>query len=324
MYQHPEEQERRPANRTCCEFARGTGGHAQPEPAVKAQVADWSKPRCARSATTRCSATTPATWSASCSDGRRSPTVLLNCHMDTAHPPATRLDATRLQRRGTDGRLYGVGAADCKGGLAAQVFAGALLKRSLLPLRGQPGRRGHGGRGKRLQRRRPARCSSRRCRNWTCNPTYAILGEPTDLGLYYGHDGWDGDGHPRGRRRTRSRWTMPPRRSFNDLKASGDHAIGRTSGTPDVSRFSGRASRTDGGFRRRPSRSTRRLAARRGRRPGHVTRSSTRRRAGRRNPAARWRWRWRCARRRQQLYNGRTHAGQQVDPRLDAPIRSIR
>ena len=35
-----------------------------------------------------------------------------------------------------NGRLYGLGAADCKGGLAAQIFAGALLERSMLPLRG--------------------------------------------------------------------------------------------------------------------------------------------------------------------------------------------
>ena len=33
-------------------------------------------------------------------------------------------------------RVYGLGASDCKGGLAAQVYAGDLLKRSLLPLQG--------------------------------------------------------------------------------------------------------------------------------------------------------------------------------------------
>lgn len=58
------------------------------------------------------------------------PTVLLNCHLDTVKPSDH--DPVRLG----EGRLFGTGAADCKGGLAAQVFAGALLRRSLLPLQG--------------------------------------------------------------------------------------------------------------------------------------------------------------------------------------------
>ncbi|HUX22838.1 MAG TPA: M20/M25/M40 family metallo-hydrolase, partial [Spirochaetia bacterium] len=66
-----------------------------------------------------------------------SPTVLLTSHMDTvAIDPSQRWEDSPLSARVENGRIYGLGAADCKGGLAAQVCAAALLKRSLLPLRG--------------------------------------------------------------------------------------------------------------------------------------------------------------------------------------------
>jgi acetylornithine deacetylase/succinyl-diaminopimelate desuccinylase-like protein len=88
-----------------------------------------------------------------------------------------------------DGRIYGVGAADCKGGLAAQVFVGALLRRSLLPLRGnivvaatvaeEEGR--SAGVRFLMERTLPS---------LGMKPSFAVLGEPTGLGLYYGHDGW--------------------------------------------------------------------------------------------------------------------------------------
>ncbi len=64
------------------------------------------------------------------------PTMLLNCHMDTVSPEQGRWSNEPFSGRIKDGKLHGCGASDCKGGLAAQVFAGALLKRSLLPLRG--------------------------------------------------------------------------------------------------------------------------------------------------------------------------------------------
>ena len=65
------------------------------------------------------------------------PTVLLCSHMDTV-PPGSEAAWHDSPYSGKidSGRLHGRGAADCKAGLAAQVFAGALLKRSLLPLRG--------------------------------------------------------------------------------------------------------------------------------------------------------------------------------------------
>jgi acetylornithine deacetylase/succinyl-diaminopimelate desuccinylase-like protein len=119
------------------------------------------------------------------------PTVLLNCHLDTVAPePAD--DGQTSPAAGAclkNGRLYGLGAADCKGGLAAQVFAGALLERSMLPLRGnlivaatvaEENGRSIGVR----------RLMEHTFPKLGLKPTYAILGEPTSMGLYYGHDGW--------------------------------------------------------------------------------------------------------------------------------------
>ena len=116
------------------------------------------------------------------------PTVVLNCHMDTAEAGN---DWSEPVLSGTlaDGKLHGLGAADCKGGLAAQVFAGALLKRSLLPLRGNlvvaatVSEETGGSVGVR-------HVAEKTLPQLELKPTYAVLGEPTDLGLYYGHDGW--------------------------------------------------------------------------------------------------------------------------------------
>ena len=119
---------------------------------------------------------------------RSGPTILLNCHMDTVAAPdneAEQFEDGRIE----NGRLYGLGAADCKGGLAAQVFAGALLKRSLLPLKGnmivaataaEQNGLSIGLRGL-IEKTLP---------DLGLKPDFAVLGEPTGLGLYYGHDGW--------------------------------------------------------------------------------------------------------------------------------------
>ena len=118
------------------------------------------------------------------------PTVLLNCHMDTV--PVTQEPLWKESPfSGTisDGRIYGSGAADCKGGLAAHIYTAALLKRSLLPLRGNlivaatVAEENGCSIGVRhlLEKTLPG---------LNLKPTYAILGEPTGLGLYYGHDGW--------------------------------------------------------------------------------------------------------------------------------------
>jgi acetylornithine deacetylase/succinyl-diaminopimelate desuccinylase-like protein len=111
------------------------------------------------------------------------PTVLLNCHLDTVKPSGS--NPARIE----SGKLFGTGAADCKGGLAAQVFTGALLRRSLLPLRGNllvaatVAEENGCSTGVRalMGRTLPA---------LGMKPTFAVLGEPTGLGLYYGHDGW--------------------------------------------------------------------------------------------------------------------------------------
>ncbi|MCK5850738.1 MAG: M20/M25/M40 family metallo-hydrolase [Kiritimatiellae bacterium] len=118
------------------------------------------------------------------------PTLLLNCHMDTVSPTEQDLWETEpLSGQIKDGKLYGCGASDCKGGLAAQIFAGALLKRSLLPLRGNlivaatVGEEQGTSVGVR-------QLIEHTLTELELTPTYAILGEPTELGLYYGHDGW--------------------------------------------------------------------------------------------------------------------------------------
>lgn len=118
------------------------------------------------------------------------PTILLNSHMDTINPEDNEQGETpRFQGKLADGKLHGTGAADCKGGLAAQVYTGALLQRSLLPLRGnlvvaatvaEENGASVGIRGL-MEQTLP---------ELGLMPDYAILGEPTSLGLYYGHDGW--------------------------------------------------------------------------------------------------------------------------------------
>ena len=87
-----------------------------------------------------------------------------------------------------DDVLHGLGASDCKAGLAAQIYAGALLKRSLLPLRGNlvvaatvsEERGGSPGLRHLMRDTLPS---------LDIQPDYAVLGEPTALSIYYGHDG---------------------------------------------------------------------------------------------------------------------------------------
>ena len=119
--------------------------------------------------------------------GEGQPTLLLNSHMDTVSRTA---DASAGNGVWSDGRLYGVGASDCKGGLAAQVFCGLLLKRSLLPLRGnlvvaatvaEENGLSVGVRAL-LDETLPSLGMS---------PDYAVLGEPTSRSSH-----WKADGSP--------------------------------------------------------------------------------------------------------------------------------
>ncbi len=118
------------------------------------------------------------------------PSVLLSSHIDTVdvgqdevwnYPPYS----------GTlsDGKIFGRGSSDCKGGIAAQVYAGALLKKSLLPMRGNiivaatVAEENGLSLGTRF-------LMSETLPGLSMPPDFAILGEPTELGMYYGHDGW--------------------------------------------------------------------------------------------------------------------------------------
>lgn len=118
------------------------------------------------------------------------PAALLAGHLDTVEPgDGSAWAHGPYSGDVADGAVHGVGAADCKGGIAAQVFAGAVLKRSLLPLRGdlvvaatvaEANGRSIGMRAL-VEQTLP---------DLGIAPGCAVLGEPTDLGLYYGHDGW--------------------------------------------------------------------------------------------------------------------------------------
>ncbi|HEY3357700.1 MAG TPA: M20/M25/M40 family metallo-hydrolase [Polyangia bacterium] len=117
------------------------------------------------------------------------PTVLLNSHMDTVAPRSEEWERPPFAGEIVDGKLVGVGAADCKGGLAAQMYAGHLLHGTLLPLKGNlvfaatVAEENGCSVGLRylLENTLP---------QLDLKPTFAILGEPTSLNLCYGHDGW--------------------------------------------------------------------------------------------------------------------------------------
>jgi acetylornithine deacetylase/succinyl-diaminopimelate desuccinylase-like protein len=116
------------------------------------------------------------------------PTVLLNSHMDTRRP-AEGPDAydppvPRVER----GRVWGAGAADCKGGLASQIFAGHILDRNLPPLHGTlvvaatvAQEEGNGAGVRHLIEHTLPKLG--------IMPDLALLGEPTGLLIYNGHDG---------------------------------------------------------------------------------------------------------------------------------------
>lgn len=116
------------------------------------------------------------------------PTVLLNSHMDTVEPEGA-WNESPYSGRLDDGRLYGLGAADCKAGLAAQIYAAELLKRSLLPLKGNlvvaASVAEQNGRSVGVRTLMETTLPQLELR-----ADYAILGECTGLGIYYGHDGW--------------------------------------------------------------------------------------------------------------------------------------
>ncbi|MFA6715131.1 MAG: M20/M25/M40 family metallo-hydrolase [Victivallaceae bacterium] len=112
------------------------------------------------------------------------PTVVLNSHLDSVGCENTE----PFRARCVGDRIYGAGASDCKGGLAAQVYTGEILKRCLLPLKGNlvvaatVAEENGCSVGVRMLLKETLPSLG-------LKPDYVILGEPTNLGLYYGHDG---------------------------------------------------------------------------------------------------------------------------------------
>ncbi len=118
------------------------------------------------------------------------PVVLLNSHMDTVMADENpNWELSPYSGKEKDGKIYGLGTADCKGGLAVQMYVGHLLKRALLPMRGHlivaATVLEENGLSLGLQH-----LISKTLSDMKIKVDYAILGEPTGLGLYYGHDGW--------------------------------------------------------------------------------------------------------------------------------------
>lgn len=119
------------------------------------------------------------------------PTVLLNSHMDTVVPDRenSHWEFPPYSGEVEGDKLYGLGSADCKSGIAVQVYGGYLLKRTLLPLRGNlivaATVSEENGLSLGVQH-----LISKTLADMKIKIDYAILGEPTDLGLFYGHDGW--------------------------------------------------------------------------------------------------------------------------------------
>jgi acetylornithine deacetylase/succinyl-diaminopimelate desuccinylase-like protein len=117
------------------------------------------------------------------------PAIILNSHIDTVSPDASGWKMDPFGGVIQNGMIFGAGASDCKGGIVSQLYSGALLKRSLLPMRGTlvfaatvAEENGCSIGLKKLM--------TDTIPSLGIKAEYAILGEPTDNSLYYGHDGW--------------------------------------------------------------------------------------------------------------------------------------
>ena len=120
----------------------------------------------------------------------KAPVVLLLSHLDTVSPGEIGAwQYAPWSGQISDGKVHGLGAVDCKGGVVTQLFAGALLKRALLPFDGTIVIAAT------VSEENGTSLGTRALLDHTLpsldlSPTYAILGEPTHNGIYYGHDGW--------------------------------------------------------------------------------------------------------------------------------------
>jgi acetylornithine deacetylase/succinyl-diaminopimelate desuccinylase-like protein len=117
-------------------------------------------------------------------------TVVLNSHMDTVSPdPTEEWSSPPFAGEIVGDRIIGVGASDCKSGVATQIFAAHALARSLLPLRGNivvaatvAEENGCSVGVRHLFQHTLPRIGM--------TPRFVVLGEPTNLKVGYGHDGW--------------------------------------------------------------------------------------------------------------------------------------
>ena len=117
-------------------------------------------------------------------------TIVLNSHMDTVSPdPVDAWSFPPFAGEVVGNRIIGVGASDCKSGVATQIFAAHALARSLLPLRGNivvaatvAEENGCSVGARHLFRHTLPRIG--------VTPRFVVLGEPTSLRVGYGHDGW--------------------------------------------------------------------------------------------------------------------------------------
>ena len=117
-------------------------------------------------------------------------TIVLNSHIDTTQPKS--VEGWLLPPFSGDileGRIFGVGASDCKGGVAAQVFAARAIARTVPSLNGNvivaatvAEENGCSLGVRHLFRHTLPRIGM--------TPRFVILGEPTGLDVGCGHDGW--------------------------------------------------------------------------------------------------------------------------------------
>jgi acetylornithine deacetylase/succinyl-diaminopimelate desuccinylase-like protein len=118
------------------------------------------------------------------------PTVLLSTPMDTTRPdPVLRKSADPQLARSGPEHATGHGSIGCKAGLAAQIYAGKALDKSLVSLYGTivfaatvAQEEGNGAGVRHLLEETLPKIG--------VTPDLAILGEPTALHVCNGHDGW--------------------------------------------------------------------------------------------------------------------------------------
>jgi acetylornithine deacetylase/succinyl-diaminopimelate desuccinylase-like protein len=162
------------------------------------------------------------------------PTVLLNSHMDTVLPHELEWSESPYSGAVADDWLFGVGAADCKGGLAAQIHAAALLAASPLPVAGNivVAATVAEENGCSVGVRHVIEESLPRI---GMVPACAILGEPTSLAICCGHDGWVdidvtiGNGTASNARQVAQRVTDTFRQSAPEYSGASRRVLMRTS-----------------------------------------------------------------------------------------------